>query len=149
MIASLLAMLLCAFSVSAWASQDVVLLLDTSTSMGTGNARHLSAQAVTNFVDSRGPDTRIAVIAFATTSKVLVPLTPVSVSSRRQVGDALRHLDYRGRWADISSGLEQALSELMNHGDDNAEKSIILMTAGSANAGNKTAEKDKTRWILQ
>ncbi|MGH8306942.1 MAG: VWA domain-containing protein [Gammaproteobacteria bacterium] len=148
-IASLLAMLLCAFSVSAWASQDVVLLLDTSTSMGAGNARHLSAQAVTDFVNSRGPDTRIAVIAFATKSKLLVPLTPVSVSSRRQIGDVLRHLDYRGRWADTSGGLELALSELIDHGDDNAEKSIILMTAGSANAGNKTAEKDKTRWILQ
>lgn len=148
-IASVLALLLCVFSVSAWASQDVVLLLDTSTSMGAGNARHLSAQAVTDFVNSRGPDTRIAVIAFATTSKVLVPLTPVNVSSRRRVGDALRHLDYRGRWADTSDGLERALSELIDHGDSNAEKSIILMTAGSVNTANKNAEQDKTRWILQ
>ncbi|MGH8403742.1 MAG: FHA domain-containing protein, partial [Gammaproteobacteria bacterium] len=51
--------------------------------------------------------------------------------------------------ADASGGLEQALSELMDHGGDNAEKSIILMTAGSLNAGDKTADQNKTRWILQ
>ncbi|MGH8398230.1 MAG: VWA domain-containing protein [Gammaproteobacteria bacterium] len=148
-IVGVLAVLLCSFSVSALANQDVVLLLDTSASMGTSNARHLSAQAVTDFVNSRGPDTRIAVITFATTSKVLVPLTPVSVPSRRQIGDSLRHLDYRGGWADISSGLELALSELIDHGDSDTERSIILMTAGSAHAENKSTELGKTRWILQ
>ncbi|MGA9853358.1 MAG: VWA domain-containing protein [Gammaproteobacteria bacterium] len=146
---SVLALLLCAVSVSVRASQDVVVLLNTSTGMSAEKVRQLSAQMVTDFVDSRGPNTRIALIAFASTPSVLIPLTSVSTSSRKQIHDALQHREYRSQWTDTSGGLERALSEIIDHGNANSQKGIIFISDEGMNTGSRTADKDQTRWIMQ
>lgn len=148
-LASLLAAMLCTLSVAAWSGQDVVLLLDNSSSMKTNDPQRLTVQAVADFINSRNSETRTAIISFNATSAVLLPLTNISDATRRQVSDALRHLDYHGQWTDTASGLEQALSEIINHGDSDAGKSIILMTDGTLNLGNKATDQTRARWIMQ
>ncbi|HVC38038.1 MAG TPA: VWA domain-containing protein, partial [Gammaproteobacteria bacterium] len=147
MFITLLAATLCFFSLAAWANQDVVVLLDTSGGMHA-NAKAI-AQAVTDFANSRGPDTRIAVIAYAKTSAVQVPLTPISVVSRQQISDVLRRLDYRGQLTDAAAGMEQALAEIINHSDNNTQKNIVLITDDIANLGSAAVNKDKIGWLMQ
>ncbi len=144
---ALFAVALCIFSLEAWADQDVVLVLDNSSNMqATAQA---VAQAVADFVDSRGPDTRIAVIVYAKTPALQVPLTPISGASRRQVSDALRRMDYHGQLSDTAAGVGQALAEIVNHGEDHGQKSIILVADDFENLGNAAANENDIRWTMR
>lgn len=145
----LLAGMLCMLHLTAWASQDVVLLLNNSGSMRSSDPQHLVVPAAVDFVNRRGPDTRIAIIVFAATATPLVPLIPVNDVNREHVRDALMHLDYRGHSTDVASGLEQALYELVGQGSSGAQKSVILISDGLVHADNKTVDREKTRWIMQ
>lgn len=131
------------------APQDVVVVLDNSGSMRTNDPERLAGKAVTDFVGRLGPDTRIAIIEFATTPTVLMPLTPVDDSARAGVQSAVQHLDYRGQWTDTGAALERALYELDNHGRADAKKYIVLMTDGYVDVGNASRDSDKIHWITQ
>ncbi|MDE2235990.1 MAG: FHA domain-containing protein [Gammaproteobacteria bacterium] len=114
---------------------------------------HLNSQAIvqalTEFTNSRGPDTRISVVTYGKTSTVQMPLTAISDDTRHQINDILRRLDFRGQVTDTSTGLHQALSEFINHGGFGAQRSIILITNDVANLGDEAANKSKTSWVLQ
>ena len=131
------------------APQDVVVVLDNSGSMRTNDPERLAGKAVTDFVGRLGPDTRIAVIEFATTPTVLMPLTPVDAAARAGVQLAVQKLDYRGQWTDTGAALERALYELDNHGRADAEKYVVLMTDGYVDVGNASRDSDKIHWITQ
>ncbi|MGH8372706.1 MAG: VWA domain-containing protein [Gammaproteobacteria bacterium] len=133
----------------AYADQDVVLLLDNSGSMRINDPQRLASKAVNDFVTSQGPDTRISVIEFSTKPRVLVPLTPLSPTSRVTLGNALKAIDYRGQWTDTAAALERAVYELSNNGRNSAQKYIILMTDGHVDVGNDTRDSEKITWINQ
>lgn len=139
--------LLCFSSLNVWATQDVVLLLADS------GSTHLDAQAivraVTEFTNSRGPDTRIAVVTYGKTSNVRLPLSTISNTSRRQVSDILQRLNFRGRITDTAIGLRQALAEIIDHGGNGSRRSIILITNDISDVGDANVNKIKTFWILQ
>jgi FHA domain/von Willebrand factor type A domain len=140
-------LVLCIFSLAAWADQDVVLVLDASARMHANAA--VVAQAVADFTDSRGPDTHIAVVEYAKTAAVLVPLMSISDASRRLINTSLRRLEYSNQLSDTTSGLERGLAEIVNHGNGNARRSIVLVTDDFVNLGNAAAARDRTRWIMQ
>jgi FHA domain/von Willebrand factor type A domain len=147
MCATLLAVALCLVSLAALANQDVVLLLANSSNM-RANASAVT-QAAIDFVDSRGPDTRIAVLAYTNKQTVEMPLSPINYASRQRAGDILQHLDFRGPVPDITAGLQQALAEIIDHGDVNTQKSIVLITNDVANSETATVNKENFNWIMQ
>ncbi|MGA9855251.1 MAG: FHA domain-containing protein [Gammaproteobacteria bacterium] len=144
---ALLGAALCIFSLKAWAGQDVVVLLANSASLHA-NSQAIT-QAVIDFANSRGPDTNFAVITYSKSPMVQVPLSPIGDATRAQVSNVLRNLDYRGRLIDTTAGLKQALAEIINNGDSNTQKNIVLITNDIENTGDATADKEKTSWILQ
>ncbi|HEV2110812.1 MAG TPA: VWA domain-containing protein [Gammaproteobacteria bacterium] len=131
------------------ASQDVVLVLDNSGSMRINDPNRLAGKAVTDFVGRLGPDTRVAIIEFATTPTVLMSLTPVDDAARAGAQTAVQKLDYRGQWTDTGAAVERALYELDNHGRSDAQKYIVLMTDGYVDVGNASRDSDKIHWITQ
>ncbi|MGB9430347.1 MAG: FHA domain-containing protein [Gammaproteobacteria bacterium] len=149
LIATLLASVLCALSAAAWASQDVVLLLDNFAGGRANAAQRQIVQAEMDFIDHQRPDTRIAVVAFDSKPTLLLPLTPVSAANRPQINNALNRLDYRHASTDLSSGLELALTEIIEHGNSDAQKSIVLVTGGTLKTGNQAIDHDKMRWIMR
>ena len=144
---ALLLSALCIFSLKSWAGQDVVVLLANSDSL-QANSKAIT-QAVIDFANSRGPDTQFAVITYGKTPVVQVPLSPISDATRAQVSNALRGLDYRSRITDTAAGMQQALAEIINHGDNNPQKNIVLITDDIESLSDATANKEKISWILQ
>ena len=133
----------------AYAAQDVVLVLDNSGSMRGNDPNRLAPKAVTDFINGQAEDTHVALIEFATTPTVLMPLTAVSAEARAQALTSLQKLDYRGQWTDIGAALERALYELDTHGRSDAQKYVILMTDGYVDVGNASRDSDKIHWITQ
>ena len=133
----------------AYATQDVVLVLDNSGSMKANDPGRIAAKAVTDFVQNQKADTHLAIIEFATTPTVLMPLTQLTDDARLQAQAAVQRLDYRGQWTDTGAALERALYELDSHGREDAEKYVILMTDGYVDVGNATRDSDKIHWITQ
>ncbi len=148
-LAGLLAGMLCIFHLTAWAGEDVVLLLNNSASMRNSDPHHLVEPAVAGFVNHRGPGTHIAIIAFAATATRLVPLVPADDANRKHIREVLTRLDYRGHSTDVANGLEQALYELVSRGNSGAQKCIILISGGLVHTGSKSIDLGETRWIMQ
>lgn len=138
-----------AFSLPAFASQDVVLVLDNSGSMRTNDPNRLAGKAVTDFVASLKGDVHISVIEFATNPTLLMPLTPLDDTARLQAQQAVARLDYRGQWTDTGAALERALYELDAHGRPDSLRCIVLMTDGYVDVGNASRDSDKIHWITQ
>ena len=138
-----------AFSLPAFASQDVVVVLDNSGSMKTNDPNRLAGKAVTDFVASLKGDVRISIVEFATNPTLLMPLTPLDDNARLQAQQAVARLDYRGQWTDTGAALERALYELDTHGRPDSLRCIVLMTDGYVDVGNASRDSDKIHWITQ
>lgn len=140
----LLVVALWTLSAAAWANQDVVVLLDSSAAMVQGDAGHHAVQALANFINSSGPDTRVALFAFGAEPRRLVTFTPLDATGRSRISSALRELQFAGSKADLSAGLQQALAEILDHGNPQAVSSIVLVTRAGVGSG-----ADESRWILR
>ncbi|HEY4126455.1 MAG TPA: VWA domain-containing protein [Gammaproteobacteria bacterium] len=133
----------------AFASQDVVLVLDNSGSMKANDPNRLAGKAVTDFVASLKGDVHISIIEFSTTPTLLMPLTPLDDNARAQAQQAVDKLDYRGQWTDTGAALERALYEMDSHGRPDALRCVVLMTDGYVDVGNASRDSDKIHWITQ
>jgi FHA domain/von Willebrand factor type A domain len=144
---ALLASALCIVSLKAWAGQDVVVLLANTDSL-SANSKAIT-QAVIDFANSRGPDTRFAVITYGKTADVQVPLSPINDATRDRVSSALQSLEYRGQVTDTVAGLRQALAEFINSEDSATQKNIVLITNDIEHLGDAAANKEKISWMMQ
>lgn len=147
-LAALLCLSLCMLSVTAWAGQDVVILLDGSAAMTQGDPQQQGMRALTAFINGQGPGTRVALLTFAAQPRRVVSFTPLDAAGRRQVDVALGNLRFAGARGDVSMGLERALAEIIDHGNPQAAKSIVLITS-SGIATAAAAGRDAARWILR
>lgn len=138
-----------AVALPAFASEDVVIVLDNSGSMRTNDPTRLAGQAVTDFVANLKGDVHVSVIEFSTTPTLLMPLTALDDNARLQVQQAVAKLDYKGQWTDTGAALERALYEMDGHGRPDALRCIVLMTDGYVDVGNASRDSDKIHWIIQ
>ena len=106
---------------SAAAPFSLVLLLDMSGS--TLNFRTTLKQAALRFIDALAPDDRVAVIAFNSTTKMLVGFT----SERKKIAEAIVNVEGRGN-TDFYKGLRFSLEQLAKEGK--RRKAIVVMTDG-------------------
>ncbi|MGH8656450.1 MAG: VWA domain-containing protein [Gammaproteobacteria bacterium] len=130
-------------------TQDIVLLLDNSGSMKKNDPRFVTKDAVRRFVSRTPHSGRLALLLFDQKARLIVPLTAMSDVQRAKVLSSLDHIDYRGLFTNIPAAFEQALYELKTKGRENALKSIILLTDGIVDTGDKRRDLDRTRWLRE
>ncbi|HYF77039.1 MAG TPA: vWA domain-containing protein [Symbiobacteriaceae bacterium] len=107
---------------------DVILLLDRSGSMVKNDPQGLTDTGPQVFVDMLDPGDRVAVVAFDTDARVLLPLSPVGdgAAARKALTEMGRPA---GQWTDIKAALAAAMEQL---GQPSAERApaVLLFTDG-------------------
>ncbi|HYF94563.1 MAG TPA: vWA domain-containing protein [Symbiobacteriaceae bacterium] len=107
---------------------DVILLLDRSGSMVKNDPQGLADTGPQVFVDMLDPGDRVAVVAFDTDARLLLPLTSVGdgTAARKALAGMGRPA---GEWTDIKSALTAALDQLGQPSADRAP-AVLLFTDG-------------------
>jgi uncharacterized protein YegL len=129
--------------------KDIVLMIDNSGSMKKGDPFFMIKDALTNFVEKLSDDTQISVLIFDHRINLAIPLTTVSEATREDILASLDNIDYRGLLTNIPAAMERAIYELKTQGREESQKSIIFITDGIVDTGNKTRDLDKTRWLRE
>lgn len=140
-------LLCCSIAYASTTPKDIILMIDNSGSMKKGDPKFLTKNAVTKFVERLTDDTRVAVLIFDQHIILAVPLTIVSKATKKKVLASLDRIDYRGRLTDIPAAMELAIHELKHEGLESSQKSIIFITDGIVDTGNKQRDIEKTEWL--
>ncbi|MFD0577945.1 vWA domain-containing protein [Dactylosporangium darangshiense] len=116
-----------------------VVVVDTSSSMESGDAYAQVRSALPRFVRALAPQDRIAVVTFDTSASVLVPLgkPPQSISLPAADGDN----------TDFGVALEKAVEQL-EHADDLKVGGIVLLSDGDLDAPDdkRYCDLDQPGW---
>ncbi len=129
---------------------DIVLVLDNSGSMQKNDPNYLMKSVAANFLERLGTSDQLAMIIFASDTKLVQPLRSLAQAETRQAYVAsLNHLDYRGKWTNSHTAIERAIYELKRTGREGSRKIIIFMTDGILETGNPQRDVEATQWLKQ
>ena len=124
-----------------------MLLLDNSGSMKKTDPGFVTKEAVEWFVKKTSGDARMAIMVFDENANLAAPLTPISDETRDPLLASLAQVNYRGLFTNTPDAVERAVYELKVNGREKAAKSIILLTDGIIDTGDKARDLDSTRWL--
>lgn len=130
-------------------TRDIILMLDNSGSMKKGDPNFVIKDAVIEFVRDLSSDTRLAILIFDGRINLALPLTALSETYEEDILASLDHIDFRGNFTNIPAAMERAIYELKTKGREESLKSIIFITDGVVDTGDKTLDMDKTRWLRE
>jgi len=145
MVALVFMLLYCGISFASTVPKDIVLMIDNSGSMKKGDPFFMTKDALTEFVDKLPDDTQVAVLIFDHRINLAVPLT----TTKEVILASFDNIDYRGMLTNIPAAVERAIYELKTQGQEESQKSIIFITDGIVDTGNKLRDIDKTRWLRE
>lgn len=127
---------------------DAVLVIDNSGSMRKNDPEFLTPKTVSAFLDRLPDATRVGMVLFDQHARLLRPLTQLSSpEARQQISSSLKKVDYRGKFTDSAAGIERAVYELKNDGRKQARKSIIFLTDGIVDTGDRQKDAELTQWL--
>jgi pSer/pThr/pTyr-binding forkhead associated (FHA) protein len=129
--------------------KDIVLVLDNSGSMKKNDPSFLTGIAVREFLDRLEGDNRVAILLFDQTARLVMPLTPLTEASRPDFLLSVDKVDYRGLLTDSPAAIERAIYELRVNGREDADKSIVFMTDGIVDTGDKAMDAEKSNWMRE
>lgn len=144
-LAGLLVCLL-AFAAQA-AQQDVIFVFDNSGSMRKADPAFAAREEAKKFLAGLGGDVNAGVIVFDQSVRLTAPLAPAGPDSA--LGQSLDAVDYRGKFTDSPAAVERAIYELKTNGRPDAMKSVVFMTDGIVDTGNREQDAERTRWLRE
>jgi hypothetical protein len=133
----------------ALAARDVLLVLDNSGSMRRNDPQRLAAPAVTEFIKSQPPDTRVGILLYGSEAELVLPLMPSEIAADGEAQKALRKFTYSGKLTQTAGAIERALYELRSEGRPGVPRAIVLMTDGLLDAGSGDRTAELNRWLRQ
>lgn len=142
-------LLYCCIAFASTVPKDIVIMIDNSGSMKKGDPHFLTKYAIEEFVKKLSDNTQIAVLIFDHRVNLAVPLTTVTESTYEEILASFYYIDYDGMLTNIPAAMERAIYELKNKGREGSQKSIIFITDGIVDTGDKIRDRDKTRWLRE
>ncbi|MGH8657832.1 MAG: VWA domain-containing protein [Gammaproteobacteria bacterium] len=130
-------------------TQDIVVLLDNSGSMKKNDPLFVTKEAVRQFVSRTPPSGRLALLLFDQEARLIVPLSMMSNDQRARALSRLDRINYKGLFTNIPAAFEQALYELKTKGREDVPRSIILLTDGIVDTGDKGRDLERARWLRE
>jgi Mg-chelatase subunit ChlD len=132
------------------AELDIVFVLDNSGSMKKNDPNFITRQVVTNFVSDLGETARLGMVIFDETAELVEPLSLLDNSKIRATFlKSLDLIDFKGKFTNSPAAVERAVYELKTHGRRDAEKTIIFLTDGIVDTGNKNQDLEKEKWLKE
>jgi uncharacterized protein YegL len=128
-------------------TKDIVLVLDNSGSMRETDPNALTKGAVAAFVGALEPDTALGMVVFDTEAREALPLTRLSDTTPDALNQTLTMLDYRGRRTNLAAALERAIYDLKQHGRPESSRSVVFLTDGVIDMGDRAKDRDSARWL--
>ena len=128
-------------------ARDIVLVLDNSGSMRENDPATLSRQAVATFVEQMDPDTHIGMVFFDSDAREVLPLTRLGDTTADALNQKLDGLDYRGQRTNLAAALERAIYSLKQQGRAEASRSVVFLTDGVIDMGDRAKDRDSARWL--
>jgi Amt family ammonium transporter len=132
-------------SATAWAGNDVILLLDNSQPMRQHDPNTLLRNAAAHWVGLFAQDDRLAMAIFDDKPGTRLSLTPLNGDNRLAMVTRLTHLDYKRKSSNPAAALEWALGELeMNKLPDSVPAIVLVTTASAIEPKNPEAKELET-----
>ena len=129
-------------------AMDVVFVIDNSGSMRKNDPRFLTPKTVRSFLNELSADARVGMVLFDERARLLLPLSSFSDPiSHKNVDESLAKIDYRGKFTDSAAGIERAVYELKTNGRPQAQQSIIFLTDGIVDTGDRRKDRELTDWL--
>ena len=129
--------------------KNIVIVLDNSGSMKKNDPERLTKTVFKNFINKIDSNTKVALVIFDTEITLSMPLTLMdNQDSKMKVEEKIESVNYNGLYTNIPLAIERAIYELKINSSPNSSKSIILLTDGYTDLGNKQKEEEKQNWLL-
>ncbi|MCK4793676.1 MAG: VWA domain-containing protein, partial [Desulfobacteraceae bacterium] len=129
--------------------KDIVLMIDNSGSMKRNDPNFLTKKALIEFVENLSEDTQVALLIFDHDINLTVPSTLMTQTAKDNILANTDKIDFKGQLTKLPSAVERAIYELKIKGRRESEKSIIFITDGIVDTGDKARDRDKTRWLRE
>jgi Mg-chelatase subunit ChlD len=127
---------------------DVMLVIDNSGSMRKNDPQFLTPKTVRAFLDRLPDSSHVGMVLFDQRARLLQPLSDLSdADARQRLGVGLNKIDYRGKFTDSAAGIERAVYELKTAGRAQARQSIIFLTDGIVDTGDRQKDAELTQWL--
>ena len=152
MFALVLILSYCMISFASATPKDIVLMIDNSGSMKKGDPSFMTKASLSEFISQLPDDTQklmVAVLIFDHQVHMTIPLTIINETSKEDIIASLDTIDYSGQLTNIPAGIERAIYELQNKGQENSLKSIIFITDGIVDTGDERRDLEKTTWLRE
>jgi pSer/pThr/pTyr-binding forkhead associated (FHA) protein len=129
--------------------RDIVLMIDNSGSMRQNDPQFLTREAAAEFIDALDEDTYLAVLLFDHRIRMAFPLTSVTMQARARILEGLDQINFKGQRTNIPAAMERGIYELKHQGRQGAQKSIVFITDGIVDTGDRQNDLQKTSWLRE
>ncbi len=132
--------------------QDLIFVLDNSGSMKANDPGFLTRAVVSEFAASPylSKTARVGLVVFDDNARLVMPLSPLAdTAAQGRLKASLNSLNYAGRYTDCAAGIERAVYELKQQGRPDSDKSIVFMTDGIVDTGDRARNLERRRWLKE
>ncbi len=130
-------------------AKDIYLLVDNSGSMKKNDPGFLVKKAITRLVGSLDSSSRLGIYLFDEKLLQTIPLTMLDKSvNREKCIKSLDYITYKGALTDLPAAMEKALYELKHNTDSDSYRSIIFITDGFIDTGDKIKDAENRKWLI-
>ncbi|MFC1515169.1 FHA domain-containing protein [Thermodesulfobacteriota bacterium] len=130
--------------------RDIILVLDNSGSMIKNDPDFLARNVVMEFLSGFKEECRVGMVIFDQEARLVEPLVKMrGLRTRNQLTKSLQMVNYKGLFSDTPAAIERAIYELNINGRKDAHKSIILLTDGIVDTGDKMRDLEREKWLKE